>query len=148
MLHQWTSPLTEVGYRVTLREWTSPVTEGETPWMHRSLCAGTSSVTGLDHTICTGKNDLTRRVTHREAVFGMVIHSIFDMWHCDILWTYALTRLLWYACDFVHWILYITLHTIHHAAYYTLESKVLDALHARSQVCSEVHSGLRSIARS
>jgi len=27
---------------------------------------------------CTGKNDLTRRVTHREAVSGTVIHSIFD----------------------------------------------------------------------
>jgi len=26
----------------------------------------------------TGKNDLTRRVTHREAVVGAVIHSIFD----------------------------------------------------------------------
>jgi hypothetical protein len=26
----------------------------------------------------TGKNDLTRRVTHRKAVSGPVIHSIFD----------------------------------------------------------------------
>jgi hypothetical protein len=41
----------------------------------------------------TGKNDLTRRVTHREAVFGTVIHSIFDAWHYEVLWTYALTRL-------------------------------------------------------
>jgi len=31
----------------------------------------------------TGKNDLTRRVTHREAVFGTVIHSIFDAWHYE-----------------------------------------------------------------
>jgi len=42
----------------------------------------------------TGKNDLTRRVTHREAVFGPVIHSIFDAWHYDVLWTCKLTRLL------------------------------------------------------
>jgi len=42
----------------------------------------------------TGKNDLTRRVTHREAVFGPVIHSIFDAWHYDVLWTSELTRLL------------------------------------------------------
>jgi len=31
----------------------------------------------------TGENDLTRRVTHREAVFGTVIHSIFDAWHYE-----------------------------------------------------------------
>ena len=42
----------------------------------------------------TGKNDLTRRVTHREAVFGTVIHSISDAWHYEVLWTCALTRLL------------------------------------------------------
>jgi len=44
--------------------------------------------------LITGKNDLTRRVTHREAVFGTAIHSIFDAWHNDVLWTYMLTRLL------------------------------------------------------
>jgi len=33
--------------------------------------------------VYTGKNDLTRRVTHREAVFEMVIHSIFDAWHYE-----------------------------------------------------------------
>jgi hypothetical protein len=66
--------------------------------------------------MCTRKNDLTRHVTHREAVFGSVIHSIFDAWHYKILWTYVWTRLLWYTCDFVHRILYITLDTIHHAA--------------------------------
>jgi len=42
----------------------------------------------------TGKNDLTRRATHREAVFGPVIHSIFDTWHYEVLWTCNLTRLL------------------------------------------------------
>jgi hypothetical protein len=61
--------------------------------------------------IHTGKNDLTRRVTHREAVFGTVIYSIFDAWHCDVLWTWTLTRLLWYACDYVRLILYIMLHS-------------------------------------
>jgi len=42
----------------------------------------------------TGKNDLMRRVTHREAVFGPVIHSIFDAWHYEVLWSCELTRLL------------------------------------------------------
>jgi len=28
----------------------------------------------------TGEKDLTRHVTHREAGFGPVIHSIFDAW--------------------------------------------------------------------
>jgi hypothetical protein len=42
----------------------------------------------------TGKNDLMRHVTHREAVFGTVIHSIFDAWHYEVLWTCNLTRLL------------------------------------------------------
>jgi hypothetical protein len=36
-----------------------------------------------DITNTTRKNDLTRRVTHREAVFGTVIHSIFDAWHYE-----------------------------------------------------------------
>jgi len=31
--------------------------------------------------IVTGKNDLTRHISHREAVFGTVIHGIFDAWH-------------------------------------------------------------------
>jgi hypothetical protein len=58
------------------------------------------------------KNDLTRRVTHREAVFGPVIHSIFDAWHYESLWTCNLTRLLRYACDYGRLILYIMLHSI------------------------------------
>jgi hypothetical protein len=49
----------------------------------------------LNSLLCfPGKNDLTRRVTHREAVFGPVIHSIFDAWHYESLWTCNLTRLL------------------------------------------------------
>jgi len=44
------------------------------------------------HMIVTGKNDLTRRITHREAVFGTVIHSIFDAWHYEVLWTCTLSR--------------------------------------------------------
>jgi hypothetical protein len=40
----------------------------------------------------------------------------------NVLWTYMLTRLLSYECDFVRWILYIT-------AYNKLESKLPDALH-------------------
>jgi len=50
--------------------------------------------TAMKCIVLTGKNDLTRRVTHREAVFGTAIHSIFDAWHYDVLWTYVLTRLL------------------------------------------------------
>ena len=53
-----------------------------------------------------------RRVTHREAVFGPVIHSIIDAWHYEVLWTCALTRLLWYTCDYGCLILYIMLHSI------------------------------------
>jgi len=39
----------------------------------------------------TGENDLMRHVTHREAVCGPVIHSIFDMWHYEVVWTCAWT---------------------------------------------------------
>jgi hypothetical protein len=42
----------------------------------------------------TGKNDLTRRVTHREAVYEPVIHSIFDAWYYEVLCTCKLTKLL------------------------------------------------------
>jgi hypothetical protein len=49
-------------------------------------------------TICsvniTGKNDLTRPVTHREAILEPVIHSIFDVWHYEVLWTCDLNRVL------------------------------------------------------
>jgi len=44
--------------------------------------------------VVTGKNDLTRYVTHREAVFRPVIHSIFDAWQYMVLWTSSLTTLL------------------------------------------------------
>jgi len=74
----------------------------------------------------TGKNDLTRRVTHREAVFGPVIHSILDGWHYDVLWTCKLTRLLRRACDYGRLILYIMLHSIKlsNALHYTIPSKL------------------------
>ena len=42
----------------------------------------------------TGKNALTRQVTDREAVSGMLIHSIFDVWQYEVIWTCTLTRLL------------------------------------------------------
>jgi len=54
----------------------------------------------------TGKSDVMWCVTHREAVFGTVIHSIFDSWHYEVLWTCMLTILLWYACNYVRLILY------------------------------------------
>jgi len=51
-------------------------------------------------------------VTHREAVFGPVIHSIFDVWHYEVDRTCNLTRLLRYACNYGRLILYIMLHWI------------------------------------
>ena len=42
-----------------------------------------------------------------------MVHSIFDTWHYEVLWTYTLPRLLWYACDSVCMVLYITLHIVY-----------------------------------
>jgi len=39
------------------------------------------------------------------------MQSIFDVWHYAVIWTYELTRILWYTCKFMQWILFITLHT-------------------------------------
>jgi len=90
----------------------------------------------------TGKNNLMRCVTHREAVFGTAICSIFDVWHNEVLSIYLLTRLVWYACDFVRWIRYSTLHTTN------LQASCQMHFIARSLVRSEVHSWLHSIAHS
>jgi len=35
--------------------------------------------------IYTGKNNLTQYVTDREAVFGRVIHTMFEVWHYKVL---------------------------------------------------------------
>jgi len=57
----------------------------------------------------------------------------------NILWTYMLTRLLWYACNFVRWILYtVTLHTTKLKANYQMHFIVH----------SQVHSWLHWIAHS
>jgi len=64
----------------------------------------------------TGTNDFMQCVTHREAVFGMTIHCIFDVWHYEVLRTDVLTWLLWFTCNFVDLkvlILYIMLHCKH-----------------------------------
>jgi len=76
------------------------------------------------------------RVTHREAVFGSVINSIFRTWQYKALWTCVLTRLLWYACNYVHLIVYIMLHLTN------LKPNCQMHFFARSQVHSEVHSWL------
>jgi hypothetical protein len=55
--------------------------------------------------VCMEKNDPTRWVTHRHAVFASVFHSIFDTWHYQVVWTSALTRLLCYTCNYVRLIL-------------------------------------------
>jgi hypothetical protein len=44
----------------------------------------------------TRKNKFTQLVTHREAVCGPEIHSIFDAWHYEVLWTCAHTRTVLY----------------------------------------------------
>ena len=102
----------------------------------------------------TGKTNLMRRITHREAVFGTVLHSIFDAWQ--------------YECSMDLHVDYITtirmqfcaLDTIHHIAYNKLESKLPDALHCTLPstllialdctlpACLTVHSQLLSMAHS
>jgi hypothetical protein len=74
----------------------------------------------------TGKNDLMRRVIRREAVFGLVIHSIFDAWHYNILWTCEMSILQLCACDYGRLILYIMLHSLNlsNALHCTLPSIV------------------------
>jgi len=83
-------------------------------WRAISWQVLTSHRPGMNQVIIIGhytiNNDLTRRVTNREAVFGMVMHFIFDGWHYGVLWACMLTRLLWYTCDYVCLILYIMLH--------------------------------------
>jgi len=91
---------------------------------------------------CTRKNDLTRHVTHIDAVFGTAIHIIYDAWHYKAPWTWALTRLLWSACDYVRFILYIMLHTTN------LKPNCQMHCLAHSQVSYEVHFWLRWIAHS
>jgi len=108
----------------------------------------------------TGENDLTWCVTHREAVFRMVIHRIFDAWHYEVLWTCTLTRLLWYACNYVHLILYIILHFTNLKSNYQMHfiarsqvivhSQIIEhsQVIVRSQVHSEVHSWFHWIVHS
>jgi hypothetical protein len=104
--------------------------------------------------IITGKNCHARRATHREAVFGTVIHSIFDAWHYEVLWTCTLTWLLWYACDYVHLILYIILHStnlkpscqMHFIARSQVHLRVHSQVHSRA--CSQVRFQLHSMAHS
>jgi len=102
-----------------------------------STINGTRRIQNLDF---TGENDITWHVTHKEAVFEMVIHSIYDMWHYESPWTYVLTWVLWYTCDCVCWILYIMLHTTN------LKASCQMHFMGCSQVRSEVHSWLHSIA--
>jgi hypothetical protein len=48
-----------------------------------------------------------------ESVSGMVINFIHNVWYYILLWTCILDRLLSYPCEYMHWILYITLHNTH-----------------------------------
>jgi len=96
----------------------------------------------LCHFQDSGKNNLMRQVTHREAVLRSVIHSILDVWHYKVLWTCALTWLLWYACNYVRLILYIMLHSTN------LKPSCQMHFFARSQVYFDVHSWLHSTVHS
>jgi len=71
----------------------------------------------------------------------MVVHSIFDVWHYEVLWTCTLTRLLWYSSDYVHLILYIMLQStkLPNALQCTLPSKLSSGFQAHSQVRTQVH---------
>jgi len=84
----------------------------------------------------TRKNDLTWRITNREAIFGSVIHSIFDEWHYKLPWTYILTCLIWYRYHYVRLILYIMLHSTN------LKPNRQMHCFEHSLVHSEVHSWL------
>ena len=94
--------------------------------------------------ISTRKNDLMQHVTHRKADFQTVIHSIFDSWHYEVLWTYTLITLLWFACNFVRWIVYIILHTTYLKA--SCQINFIAYSQVYSEVHSEVHSQLLSMA--
>jgi hypothetical protein len=83
-----------------------------------------------------------RHVTHRDADSESVIHSIFDAWYYEVLWTCALTRLLWYACHYVRLILYIMLHSTN------LKSNCQMHFFPRTQMRSEVHTSLHSTVHS
>jgi hypothetical protein len=111
-------------------------------WQHYYAVRERSSVarTIWEHDKCSniGKNDLTQRITYWEAVFGPVIHSILDMWHYEVLWTCNFTRLLWYTCDYRRLLLYMILQRINCQIHFCV----------CSQICSEGHSWLQSIANS
>jgi hypothetical protein len=85
-----------------------------------------------------------RHVTYRGAVSAMVIHSIFDVWQYEVLWTCMLTRLLRYAFDYVRSILYIILYStkLPNAFHCSLPSKLSSHSQAHSQACSQVYSQL------
>ena len=89
-----------------------------------------------------GQNDLTWHVTQREAVSGTVINDIFEVWHYEVLWTCALTSLLWYAFDYVRSVLYFIPHstTLSNALHCTLASKLWSHSQAHSWAHSQVHS--------
>jgi len=75
----------------------------------------------------------------------MVIHSIFDAWQYEVLWTYTLTTLVWYVCDSVCWIVYgIMLYTTNLKA--SCQMPFIACSQVHSDVHSEVHSQLLSMA--
>lgn len=66
----------------------------------------------------------------------MAFHCIYAMWHYEHPWTWALTGLLWYACDYLYVILYIILHfaTLHnlHPVTHTEPGKCICHPHCNS----------------
>jgi len=85
-----------------------------------------------------------QHVTYTEAVSGMGINSICDVWKYEALWSCALTRLLWYVFDYVLSIPYIILYstTLLNALHCMLPSKLSSHSQAHSQARSQVHSQL------
>jgi len=59
----------------------------------------------------TGEHNRTWCVSLGEVAFGTVICGIFDPSHNHLVWTWALSWLLWYACNYVRLILYIMQHS-------------------------------------
>ena len=90
----------------------------------------------------TSKKILPRCVTDRLTVLCMVIHSISDTSHNEVLGTCALTRLLWYTPNYMRLIQYIMLHSTN------LKPNCQMHFFARSQMRSEVHTWLHSTVHS
>jgi len=74
----------------------------------------------------------------------MVIHTIFNPGHNEILSICVLTKLQWYACDYVQLIVYIMRHSTNLNANYQMHYIVCWKVIVRFQAHTEVHSWLHA----